>query len=189
MSSTRNSETRKILTGAAAGFAATAPMTAAMIMMHRALPRREQYPLPPRLITERIADDTGVSEAMDETQMTAATLAAHFGYGAACGAIYGAAADEIDASPMVKGVVWGLIVWTGSHLGLLPALGILTPATQHPARRNALMIAAHVIWGAALGAGANAFGADTKGHEPRLHPRRARRHSSHRLRSDSPARR
>ena len=31
------------------------------------------------------------------------------------------------------------------------ALAILRPATDYPARRNALMITAHVIWGAALG--------------------------------------
>jgi hypothetical protein len=30
-------------------------------------------------------------------------------------------------------------------------LGILRPATEHPARRNALMIGAHVVWGVALG--------------------------------------
>ena len=37
-------------------------------------------------------------------------------------------------------------------MGLLPAAGILKPATEHPARRNALMIASHLVWGAALGA-------------------------------------
>jgi putative membrane protein len=35
---------------------------------------------------------------------------------------------------------------------MLAALGILKPATEHPPRRNALMIAAHLIWGAVLGA-------------------------------------
>jgi hypothetical protein len=42
-------------------------------------------------------------------------------------------------------------VWAGSYLGWLPAAGILSPATEHPARRNALMIASHVVWGAAAG--------------------------------------
>ena len=44
-----------------------------------------------------------------------------------------------------------MFVWVASYLGLLPAMRILTPATEHPARRNALMISAHVIWGACLG--------------------------------------
>jgi putative membrane protein len=38
-----------------------------------------------------------------------------------------------------------------SYLGLLPALGILRPATEHPERRNALMIVAHLIWGSITG--------------------------------------
>ena len=48
-------------------------------------------------------------------------------------------------------MAYGLAVWTTGYLGLLPALGALRPATEHPPRRTALMIAAHVVWGAALG--------------------------------------
>jgi hypothetical protein len=33
----------------------------------------------------------------------------------------------------------------------MPALGLLSPATEHPGRRNALMIAAHLVWGSATG--------------------------------------
>jgi hypothetical protein len=32
-------------------------------------------------------------------------------------------------------------------MGWIPALGVLRPATGHPMRRNALMIAAHFSWG------------------------------------------
>ena len=53
---------------------------------------------------------------------------------------------------MANGVVYGLTVWAGSYLGLLPAAGILRPAAEHPPRRTALMIAAHVLWGGVLGA-------------------------------------
>jgi putative membrane protein len=52
----------------------------------------------------------------------------------------------------VKGIGFGLLVWAGSYLGLLPALGLLSPATQHAPQRNLLMIAAHLVWGAVLGA-------------------------------------
>ncbi|MCA1636528.1 MAG: hypothetical protein LC802_23280 [Acidobacteria bacterium] len=44
-----------------------------------------------------------------------------------------------------------MAVWAGSYLGWLPAAGILRPATEHPPRRTALMIAAHVVWGVAAG--------------------------------------
>jgi uncharacterized membrane protein YagU involved in acid resistance len=49
------------------------------------------------------------------------------------------------------GATFGLGVWVASYLGLMPMLGILRPATRHPARRNALMIAAHLVWGGVLG--------------------------------------
>ncbi len=39
-----------------------------------------------------------------------------------------------------------------SYLGQLPAANILPPATEDAARRNALMIAAHIVWGVTLGA-------------------------------------
>jgi hypothetical protein len=35
---------------------------------------------------------------------------------------------------------------------LLPSIDLHRPATREPAERNGLMIAAHVVWGAAIGA-------------------------------------
>ena len=142
-----------ILAGAVSGFAATVPMTAAMVAMHRRLPHRERYPLPPREITERAtaAAPTEVREQLDEPELTALALAAHFGYGAGTGAIYGALAPRVPGLGVLKGVAFGLAVWAGSYLGYLPATGLFRPVDTEPPRRNALMIAAHVVWGASLG--------------------------------------
>ena len=87
----------------------------------------------------------------------AATWASHFGYGAACGALYGALAANRRVPHVAAGVGFGLAVWAGSYLGWLPAAGILRPATEHPPRRTALMIAAHVVWGATTGFVVNAL--------------------------------
>ena len=140
-----------IVLGGLAGLVATAPMTLAMKLMHERLPPKEQYPLPPRQVTEGMAEAVGVDEQLDEEDREAATWAAHFAYGAACGAIYGALARKADVSPALAGIGFGLAVWAGSYLGWLPAAGILRPATEHPPRRTALMIAAHVVWGATTG--------------------------------------
>ena len=138
----------RYLTGAVAGLLATAPMTLAMLAMFRRLPREEQYPLPPAEITAVAAEKAHVDEALEpEPVALGATLAAHFGYGAAAGAVYGPLSPLCPLPPLVKGSLFGLAVWTVSYLGLLPAAGILTPATEHPARRNALMIAANLLWG------------------------------------------
>jgi hypothetical protein len=55
------------------------------------------------------------------------------------------------STPGLQGIACGLAVWTLSYLGWLPALGILRPATEHPPRRTALMIAAHAVCGLVLG--------------------------------------
>jgi uncharacterized membrane protein YagU involved in acid resistance len=146
-----------IILGALAGLVATVPMSLAMKAMHEQLPPEEQYPLPPRAITEELAARAGVRGEMDEGEREAATWANHFGYGAACGALYGALAANRRVPPLAAGVGFGLTVWAGSYLGWLPAAGILRPATEHPPRRNALMIAAHVVWGAGLGLAVHAL--------------------------------
>ena len=141
-----------LLKGVIAGFVATIPMTLAMKALHAQLPREERYPLPPRLIVESTAAKLDVEDDLREQDEYALTVASHFAYGSVTGSIYCAGLELQRIEPSVaSGVVYGLGVWTVSYLGLLPGLGILTPATEHPARRNALMIAAHIVWGAALG--------------------------------------
>ncbi len=137
--------------GALAGLVATLPMTAVMVGLHHLLPKREQYPLTPREITEIEGGRLGFIQHMDEKQRQVATMVAHFGYGSAAGAAYAPWATHLPVAPALSGLLYGLVVWAGSYLGLLPALGILTPASKHPARRNALMIVAHLVWGAVLG--------------------------------------
>lgn len=138
-----------LLQGAVAGCVATAPMTMVMTVLHRMLPRREQYPLPPSEIVEQIEETIGVEQHMNEQQHLGLTLFGHFGYGAAVGAGYALVHKQLPFGKIANGIVYGLLVWTVSYLGLLPVAGVSRPATEHPARRNALMIAAHVVWGAA----------------------------------------
>ena len=49
---------------------------------------------------------------------------------------------------MGRGIAEGLAVWTVSYFGWVPAANILRRASTHPFRRTALMIGAHVVWGA-----------------------------------------
>jgi hypothetical protein len=139
------SPAQKIMRGAAAGLLATVPMTAFMRAAWRLLPRREQYPLPPRLITRKVTDEK------EPDRLTVLTYVFHFLFGAATGSVYAAIEDKVPLHSSAKGILMGLAVWTGSYLGWIPLMGILPPATKHPLRRNLLMIVAHVIWGFALG--------------------------------------
>jgi uncharacterized membrane protein YagU involved in acid resistance len=139
------------LAGSISGFAATFPMTAAMVALHKALPMRHQYPLPPRQITENAAAQAGVKDDLNQEERSAATLTAHFEYGTVVGAAYAPLAGKSGLAPIAEGALYGLAVWGGSYLGLAPATGLYRSATEEPATRNALMIAAHVVWGGALG--------------------------------------
>jgi putative membrane protein len=139
----------RAVVGFVSGVVATGPMTAAMLALHRRLPAPERYPLPPGEILAKIADDTGADALRDDTR-SAATLLAHYGYGGAAGAAYAILGRGMHASPVAKGAAFGLLVWLVSYMGLLPGAGILEPASRHPARRNALMIAAHLVWGTGL---------------------------------------
>ena len=134
----------RLLLGGIAGIVGTMAMTAAMRRLHARLPDQERYPLTPREIIDSTAEQADV--ALTSEAAKDVTTAAHFAYGAACGSILGAVAPRAGA---VTGAAAGVGVWLGSYLGWLPAAGILKPATDHPPRRNGLMITVHLVWGAA----------------------------------------
>jgi hypothetical protein len=127
-------------------------MTAVMALLRQALPAHERYPLPPRRVTLGAAGAAGAPvEEMSEPQRQGLTALAHFGYGAGAGAVYAALAPHLTQRPVLGGVAFGLGVWAASYLGWLPALGLPASAPDETPRRNALMIAAHLVYGGALG--------------------------------------
>lgn len=130
----------RLIFGAIAGFAATAAMTSAMWRLHSRLPPSERYPLPPKEITQQVT--SGGSDSLVRDQ----AMAAHFAYGAATGALVTALKPGVGP---FSGAVAGVGIWAGSYFGWVPGFNILAPANRHPARRNALMITVHLIWGAA----------------------------------------
>jgi uncharacterized membrane protein YagU involved in acid resistance len=127
----------RLVIGAIAGFVGTMAMTAAMRRMHGRLPAKERYPLTPREI---------VDSALDPPPAAAPdfAIAAHFAYGAACGAVLAAVNPRISRA---GGSLAGAAIWLTSYMGWIPAMGVLKPATAHPLRRNAVMIGAHLSWG------------------------------------------
>ncbi len=142
----------RMANSALVGLIATVPMTAAMLILYRFLPRSEKYPLPPRQITMKMAAKAGAKDKLDQPQeRTAATLAGHFSYGVGAGAVYPLAAGWLPWPGWLRGVVYGLALWLISYMGWVPAANLLPKPSDTPARRNALMIAAHVVYGAALG--------------------------------------
>src|SRR5579859_6873863 len=94
----------ELRSGAVAGLVATAPMSVAMKMMKEELPWYERYASPPRIITRKFSQKTGIMEGRDEPKESTLTLLAHFGYGTAVGALYAPLAHKIKKIPaLVKG--------------------------------------------------------------------------------------
>jgi uncharacterized membrane protein YagU involved in acid resistance len=119
-----------------------------MRALHRRLPSRQRYPLPPREIIQEVLSEAA-EHRITEAHRQTLTMAAHFGYGAATGALYAAARPRGNPG---LGALYGVLVWAASYLGWIPAMRILRPATQHPGRRNSLMIGCHLVWGATMAA-------------------------------------
>ncbi len=137
--------------GAIAGLLATLPMTGIMELLYQKLPSEERYPLPPEEIETRLVEHTILKHNLGEPDHMLVTNISHFGYGTLCGVIYSQISDLLPFPGVISGAVTGFVIWIGSYLGWLPAFGILSPATQHPARRTLLMIAAHLLWGSTTG--------------------------------------
>jgi hypothetical protein len=141
----------RLLMGALAGIAGTFAMTAAMDRLHRRLPPGERYPLPPREITDAIAPAPTNEAAKDRS------IAAHFAFGSAAAALLATPGEPMT---LRRGIAGGLAVWAASYLGWVPGAGILRTVDRHPARRTALMIAVHIVWGAVTALGARELDRD-----------------------------
>jgi uncharacterized membrane protein YagU involved in acid resistance len=137
----------RLVLGVICGVAATGPMSVVMVLLHRRLPARERYPLPPREITTEAVEHIAAKSEIEPSTRSALTWLAHFAYGGAAGAIYAQSERRLPGGTATRGSLFGLLVWAVSYLGLLPGLRILTPASEHSPRRNALMIVAHLVWG------------------------------------------
>ncbi|MGE5594927.1 MAG: hypothetical protein ACM3S1_02695 [Hyphomicrobiales bacterium] len=145
------------LRGAAGGALATVPMTGVMGLFHYALPE-EREPVPPEQVTENTARKLDIADDLPGGWRTPVSLAAHFGYGAAAGGIFGPLARRSRLPAIAIGMVYGLGVWAFSYLGYLPALGLRREPKHDPPARTLMMVAAHLVWGASLGLAFRALG-------------------------------
>ncbi|HET7274209.1 MAG TPA: DUF6789 family protein [Longimicrobiaceae bacterium] len=139
-----------ILEGAIAGTVATLPMSALMLAAGKVGLMGKQ---PPEEITEDALGAAGVRTDSEE-QENVITVLGHLGYGASMGALFSVLHHEIHPPipPTVHGVCFALGVWALSYKGWVPALGIMPPPAEDRPGRPESMIAAHIVYGAALGA-------------------------------------
>lgn len=137
--------------GAAAGVIATAAMSVFMKAWQSAVPRERDEAIPPREPVEAVAEKLDVWDEMPPASRSALTWLSHFGYGTTMGIAYAGGRSDLGGPPAVSGALFGLGVWAASWGAWMPALEIARGPEEKSAERNALLIAAHLVWGAVLG--------------------------------------
>ena len=142
----------RVLRGAAAGCAAIVPMTIVMEALRAVLPAEQHRRMPPREVVDRTIEkaEEAVGDAeMDSNDRIALTTVVHLAVGAAAGALYGAT-TRARRPPVFMGIAYGLAVWAVAYGVGLPSLGLHPAAARDTSDRNEVLIASHVVWGAAL---------------------------------------
>ena len=140
-----------VLHGAGAGLVATVLMSGLMLAARRVRPMPQ---LPPETIARRAAEEV-TGRPPSASQGRALGSVAHLAFGAATGAVFGAAHHLMGLRGSLVSVLAALgfanAVYLVSYQGWVPALRILPPATDDDPERVRTMVAAHWVYGAALG--------------------------------------
>jgi len=103
---------------------------------------------PTETVARRVVEGLARAEPMaPETKRIAGEIV-RYGFGAAWGALYGAAAESFPmlASP-VGAALFGTKVWAISHLLLMPMFNLEPPPTRYTMAHHVYGIAAHAVFG------------------------------------------
>jgi len=123
-----------------------------LFAMDDALPEREQSPFPPASLTSEFLEEVEDGPVyVTPASRQSLSMLAHFGFGTVSGVAYSLIERNLPGSPVAKGALFGVGIWAASYLEWIPAFGLRASAARMPARRNAMMLAAHVLWGGLLG--------------------------------------
>jgi hypothetical protein len=109
--------------------------------------------LPPSRMAAALLDAVGVG-ARPRWARDMLAVVLHLGFGVAAGLLFALGCGRLRAplAPALQGLAYGLVVWLVSYMGWVPAVGLLPPATRDEPRRPVVMVLAHLVYGAALGA-------------------------------------
>ena len=72
----------------------------------------------------------------------------HYAFGAGVGGLYGGVATAAPRVTTALGLPFGVAVWLGAHVIMVPALGLAEPPTRQPASKEALEFFMHLVYGA-----------------------------------------
>jgi uncharacterized membrane protein YagU involved in acid resistance len=144
---------RALFGGTIGGFLAAAPMAVFMLAVQRLLPQGQQYALPPQRITDALTHRFGLNKHMNRRELRIAALVAHFIYSGAVGSFYQPLTRRITLPTVLRGTLFGIVVWFIGYVVLVPILNIpqSSSAQMQPLPGNLMMIATHIVWGTITG--------------------------------------
>lgn len=153
-----NTSLQAVFRGAAHGAIATAPMSVVMLIGQRLGSMDED---PPQALTEEALRRAHALEERSKPTVDALAVASHFTFGAAGGALFGLLSRFVAprGPRLPTGIAFGLGVWATSYRGWIPALNLLPPEQRRGRAGTTVMIAAHAVYGATLGALAERYAA------------------------------
>ena len=99
---------------------------------------------PPVILAERMA-----GHALSPAQQNASMQAIHFVFGAATGAVYGAAAEFAPIVTAGYGALFGFVLQFFTHESFVPLAGLDVPPWQQPLREHTSEFFTHVLYGVA----------------------------------------
>ena len=136
--------------GAVWGAIATVPMSAVMLAGQRLGWMKAQ---PPEVLTDEALERADLLDDTSEEAAKAVAVFTHFAFGATAGASFALLRRVVPTPAAVPaGIAFALGIWWASYRGWIPAMNIL-PTEQRPGRRGTLvMVAAHTVYGATVGA-------------------------------------
>jgi putative membrane protein len=105
--------------------------------------------MPPAVLVGRAAAALG-HRGLTARQRVRAQQVIHYGFGAALGGAYLAAASRWPAVTRGRGALAGLAIYVGTHGSLLPALGVQRPPWRLAPAAVVWESTSHAVFGAAL---------------------------------------
>jgi hypothetical protein len=84
---------------------------------------------------------------LDERGKTIGGSMVHYGFSAAVGALYGAAAEAYPGTAAMAGLPFGAALWIAADEIGVPLAGLARKPTEYPAYRHVTALASHLVFG------------------------------------------
>ncbi len=106
---------------------------------------------PTETVARRLVEDLAQAGPLPPERKALGGRMVHYGFGAAWGALYGAAAESLPMLTSPLGAsLFGAKVWALSDNVLLPAFGLAAPPARYGLATHAYGFVAHVVYGTAV---------------------------------------